>query len=789
MQISKIDSISFNSKLLRPAKNLTNIIKHPENIKLASSLTALASLGVTSVSVNKNKDKSFEKTLEDNYFKLPENAKPDVFQKASAAYLYKGNDVLVTAPTGTGKTAIAHYIITKNLEEGKKTFYTAPLKALSNEKFNNFKKIYGEENVGILTGDVQENENAPIVLMTTEIYKNMVEADKNKNIHDPKLDNLKTVIFDEVHNIGDEDRGAVWEQSIMYSDPKTQILSLSATIGNNEDLANWMADLRGLNFAQVKIVNNKDNNLNTFPINQVGKNFVALINVPTENRHVPLEFHNVIVSGEKIQTSKVKNKDKKDNKTSKFRPQNPIGDDYRNMVSMLKKEDKLPAIFFIFSKKGCRNTLDHLAHYGAKLNDEDEANQIREIIEKYKKDGKYLGETLNIRAMEKGYSIHNSGLLPSQKELIEELFNKKLIKVLLATETLSAGINMPARSVVISSHLKPTSKLNNENKFLQPYSSNIFAQISGRAGRRGIDTKGYCYTMSMNKEQKAIYEELIKAGASDVKSVFNEFDYSFVAGYYDSHDESETIKEIGKKSFYTFDDNEENKYSEDKLNEFMKKFKLRRKILRNFEFMDSEVDLTTKGKLLVKLNGYEQIPIINAIESKRLGGLNSIELAGAVGALANIQPIYELNRNAENADNPKVFSHKNTYLDYFVSTEDNKLKKYNQDIAKIDSNHINVEFNINAIHHIYNWANLNNKNEIAEENWKNLVQISNSHSKIEEGTLFEEISRTINLLKQIIKISKEGIKLSENDYDEKYYNDLIETAKASIELLSKPPIV
>lgn len=787
MQISKIDSITFNCKLLRPAKNLTNVIKHPENIKLASSLTALASVGVASVSVNKNKDKSFEKTLEDNYFKLPETAKPDVFQKASAAYLCNGNDVLVTAPTGTGKTAIAHYIITKNLEEGKKTFYTAPLKALSNEKYNNFKKIYGEENVGILTGDFQENPNAPIVLMTTEIYKNMVDADKNKNIHDPKLDNLKTVIFDEVHNIGDEDRGAVWEQSIMYSDPETQILSLSATIGNKEDLANWMADLRNLNYVKPTIINDENHQSDFNSIKNISKNSVSLIDVPFENRHVPLEFHNVIVSGEKIQTSKVKNKDKKDNKTSKFKPQNPIGDDYRNMVSILKKEDKLPAIFFIFSKKGCRNTLDHLAHYGAKLNDENEAEEILKVIEKYKKEGKYLGETLNIRAMEKGYAIHNSGLLPSQKELIEELFNKKLIKVLLATETLSAGINMPARSVVISSHLKPTSKLNNENKFLQPYSSSIFAQISGRAGRRGIDTRGYCYTMSMNKEQKAIYEELIKAGASDVKSVFNEFDYSFVAGYYDSYDESETIKDIGKKSFFAYSKKEKG-YSEEKLKDFVKSFNLRRKILRKFEFMDSEVDLTTKGKLLVKLNGYEQIPIINAIESKRLAGLNSVELAGAVGALANIQPIYDLNKNEKDAENPKVFSHKNTYLDYFVSTEDNKLKKYNQDIAKIDSNHINVEFNINAIHHVYNWADLNNKNEIAEENWKNLVQISNSHAKIEEGTLFEEISRTINLLKQIIKISKEGIKLSENYYDKKYYNDLIETANSSIELLSKSPI-
>ena len=174
MQISKIDSTNFGNKLLRPAKNLTNIIKNPENIKLASSLTALASLGMVAVNKDKMKDKSFEKTLEENYFKLPADAKPDIFQKASAAYLYNGNDVLVTAPTGTGKTAIANYITTKNLEEGKKTFYTTPLKALSNEKYRSFQKIYGEENVGLITGDVKENKEAPIIIMTTEVYRNYI---------------------------------------------------------------------------------------------------------------------------------------------------------------------------------------------------------------------------------------------------------------------------------------------------------------------------------------------------------------------------------------------------------------------------------------------------------------------------------------------------------------------------------------------------------------------------------------------------------------------------------------
>ncbi|MBR2430062.1 DEAD/DEAH box helicase [bacterium] len=792
MQISKITSVNFNGRSLRSSKNLSNIIKHPENIKLASSLTALASLGVASSAIDKKENEvvSFEKTLEENYFKLPENAKPHVFQKVSAAYLYGGNDVLVTAPTATGKTAIANYIITKNLKEGKKTFYTAPIKALSNEKYNNFKKMYGDENVGILTGDVQENENAPIVLMTTEVYKNLVDAEKNLGIRDRKLENLKTVIFDEVHNLGDDDRGDVWEQSIIYSNPNTQILSLSATIGNNDDLAEWMSNIRGLNLgafrynalSKTKAKNNSVNELSSSFMREITKtkNFVKLVDVPTEYRAVPLEYHNILVSGEKIQASKVKNKDR-NNRALKSKSQSPIGDDYKNMVSMLKAEDKLPAIFYIFSKRGCRKTLDHLAHYGEILNSEKEVNEIREIIERYKKEGKYLGETLNLKAIEKGYSVHNAGLLPNQKELIEELFNKKLIKVLFATETLAMGINMPTRSVVLSSHIKPTSE------GMRPLTPNEINQMSGRAGRQGKDDKGYCYTMSMDKEQKAIFENLIESGSNDVKSVFNDFDYSFVAGYYDSHDESETIKEIGKKSFFAYD--KEDGYSEDKLKEFVKNFNKRRKILRKFDFMDSEVGLTTKGKLLTKLNGYEQIPVINAVEARRLGGFNGVELAGAVGALANIKLVQDLNKNIENRDSSKVFRHKNTYLDYFVSTEDNKLKKYNQDMAKIDSNYKDVEFNQDAIYHVYNWAEYNSKNDNSEENWKNLVEVSNLESSVDEGTLFEEITGTINLLKQIIKISKEGVDLSENDYDKKYYKDLINTARESIELLSKTPII
>lgn len=462
MQVMKIDSTNFKSKLSNPTKNITKELMSKNFPEKMLGLTGLATAGIANIELKKEKEKSYEKTLEENYFQLPKDASPDVFQKASAGYLYNENDVLVTAPTGTGKTAIAHYVITKNLEEGKKTFYTTPLKALSNEKFRSFQKIYGEENVGLITGDTKINREAPIVIMTTEVYRNMIFSEQFKE-HNPILDNLKTVVFDELHYLGDVDRGGIWEQSIILSNPETQLLSLSATIGNNKEVAQWMSKLRDLKYHAPQISTEENHQADFNSIKRIPKQAVGLINVPSENRHVPLEFSNLMILDAKAQKERIKPKKWLKSEASGYKHLNPMGDDYKKVVTMLKKENKLPAIFFIFSKKGCKNTLNHLAHYGENLNNESEVKQIQEIINRYKTEGKYLGETLNLKALERGYAIHNSGLLPTQKELIEELFQKKLIKVVLATETLSAGINMPARTTVISSYLKPTNEAKSLN--------------------------------------------------------------------------------------------------------------------------------------------------------------------------------------------------------------------------------------------------------------------------------------------------------------------------------------
>lgn len=782
--INKILPLSFDKKPIQQNSiqktNPAGNIQYKPDVFLKNmalmSLNRLPNISFTG--------KSYEKTLEENYFKLPQGASPDIFQKASAANLYAGNDVLVTAPTGTGKTAIALYVITKNLEEGKKTFYTTPLKALSNEKFRNFQKIYGEENVGLITGDTKINKDAPIVIMTTEVYRNMIFGERF-NEHNPILDNLKTVVFDELHYLGDMDRGGVWEQSIILSDPKTQLLSLSATIGNNEDVARWMARCRDLGYSRYFANSLNPQGKSSIFDHPLKTSFrtLNLVNVPSEYRHVPLEFENVLMSGSKKQISKPK-KDKHGNVIQDRRIPVPQNADYQRMVTMLKKNDRLPAIFFVFNKKGSKAILDHLAKFGEKLNSDSEIEQIKETIERYKSEGKYLGETLNMKALYKGYAIHNAGLLPTQKELIEELFQRKLVKVAIATETLSAGINMPARTTVISSYMKPTSDPDaiGGRRELTP---NEFHQMAGRAGRRGIDKIGYCYTMSMDAAQKAEFDYLINSEPNELKSAFNP-DYSFVAGYYDSCKTDDFIKEIADKSFYTYDRNGD--ISAKKSKEFLKNFGTKRKVLRKFDYLDSAHNLSTKGKLLAKLNGYEQIPVIEAVVTQKFGGMSPVELAAAVGTMANIQIKYKpKNPLGEIREKPQ-FSHPNNVIDYFVTKQENVLKKYNDDMAKIDEDFREVEIDTKATNHIYDWAALNNENQDSTGNWAKLIENSKANPIRDEGTLFKEITMTADLLKQIMEISEEGLYLAENKLEARYYSELKETAKEAVKLIAREPV-
>lgn len=755
----RVSSVSFEN----PSKRKIEA-KQSETVAVKSSPISrnnlLPSHNLAAMSLVSFKGLDYYQTLNQNYFKLPEGAAPDEYQKKSAENLHKGNDVLVTAPTGTGKTAIAHYVITKNMEDGKRTFYTTPLKALSNEKFRQMKKVYGEENVGLLTGDVKVNPKAPIIVMTTEIYRNMVFGEKFKENPGSadNLEGLKTVIFDELHYLGDVDRGGVWEQSIILSDPKTQLLSLSATIGNNETINNWMSSVK-----------NKPS---------------ILVDVPPEKRHVPLVFENLTVTAS---TSGSAGKTKGKKKTAPKADANAAPDkkSFQKVVDMLYQKDRLPAILFVFSKKASKNLLSSFAEDGTVLTSKKEREQIQEAIDKYRNQGKYLGESMNLEAMTKGYAIHNSGLLPAQKELVEELFQKKLVKVVIATETLSAGINMPARTTVISATRKPTSLGSADGEDgKRELSPNEFHQMAGRAGRRGIDTTGYVYTMSTNKQQKEKFDTLVNSKPNELKSSFNP-DFSFVAGYYKMTKEDEVINTILKKSLYTYD--KDSKLAKEKQEEMFATFEKQKDVLKDFGFIEEDNTLTKKGESLSLLNGYHQIPVIDTLNDKILAGLSPVELAAAVGVLANINEKPDP-KAQKFKDNQESFQHDNEILTSYVDYMDKYLNKYN-DKRVFEPKFKKVEQNKDVAKHMYAWADRNSTSPDSRNNWKELYS-GELHSSIrDEGSLFKEVTQTIDLLKQLSTIADDAIEKADSESDKKYYSELNSTIAESLKLLRKEPIV
>ena len=290
----------------------------------------------------------------------------------------------------------------------------------------------------------------------------------------------------------------------------------------------------------------------------------------------------------------------------------PSKSTYCHLVDELCEADRLPAIFFIFSKNHSLRVLEKMKQECECLNNKEEIRAIRDTIKRYEMEGKYLGEGLDKEGLYRGYAIHNAGLLPVQKEFIEELFQRKLIKVVLATETLAAGINMPARTTVISTIRKPSDHPDGEDG-MRMLSPNDFHQMAGRAGRRGIDTIGYCYAIGCNSKQNHIIKDLIQANANNLKSSFVP-EYSFLASYYSVSNDDEKLKNMISKSLQTYDLNPE--ISAKKQEKLLKKIESKKEKMIRLNFLDSENNLTKKGELLKHLNGYVQIPIIEFLSKK-----------------------------------------------------------------------------------------------------------------------------------------------------------------------------
>lgn len=448
-------------------------------------------------------DLSYNTSFEKYPFELSD------FQKWAIKGIHNDKNVLITAHTGSGKTLPAEHAINYFVSRGKKVIYCSPLKALSNEKFNDFQNKYSNISFGILTGDIKYNPDADVLIMTTEILRNnlfqMKEKDDSKSKSSVSLDfemdinnELGCVIYDEIHYINDIDRGHVWEESIMLLPKTTQIMGLSATIQNPEKLCMLLYQS---NDKEVYLCSNKKRVVPlihhlyyTIPENAKKKISDKTLKLVEDsiNKPIVLKEKGIFDDNAVHRITKIDNAlfQYKNVKTNKYFIMN-------NMVKYLKSNDKLPAIVFVFSRKQCYE-------YAKKItiplfeNDENKAAIINKecksiLVSKltnWKEYTKLREYNDLVKLLEKGIAVHHSGVTPIFREMIELLFKKKYIRLLFATETFAVGINMPTRSVVFSALKKYT---NNGYRELFPHE---YTQMAGRAGRRGIDKVGYIYHLN-----------------------------------------------------------------------------------------------------------------------------------------------------------------------------------------------------------------------------------------------------------------------------------------------------
>jgi superfamily II RNA helicase len=383
----------------------------------------------------------------------------DDFQIEAIRAIQGDQSVIVSAPTGAGKTLVAEFAILAALEAGQRIAYTTPLKALSNQKFGDFQRAYGEDKVGILTGDVKVNPHAPVVVMTTEILRNA--------LYGSGFDNLKYIVLDECHYMGDEGRGTVWEEIIVAAPRAVVLVGLSATVANIKEIADW-----------ISIVHR------------------PIVPIYHPQRPVPLHYAVADLAGQVHDFDEVRR-----GRARVVGDESPRGDERTRwytrrvvdptvMIEALEQRRWLPAIYFIFSRAGCERAMEDVLTEGRPLITREQRREVDETIAQALADQAALGEsTLSqsvFRGLRIGVALHHAGILPGLKRLIESLFERGLCKVVFATETMSLGIHMPARAVVLQGLTKRT------DRGFRSLTHNELTQMAGRAGRRGIDPEGQC---------------------------------------------------------------------------------------------------------------------------------------------------------------------------------------------------------------------------------------------------------------------------------------------------------
>ncbi|HCA87907.1 MAG TPA: RNA helicase [Streptomyces sp.] len=435
----------------------------------------------------------------------------DPFQIEACQALEAGKGVLVAAPTGSGKTIVGEFAVHLALTQGRKCFYTTPIKALSNQKYNDLVKRYGADKVGLLTGDNSVNSEAPVIVMTTEVLRNMLYAGSQA------LLGLGHVVMDEVHYLSDRFRGAVWEEVIIHLPESVTLVSLSATVSNAEEFGDWLDTVRGdtevivsehrpvplgqhvlagrrmYDLFEERTGGGRGGGTQDAPRREVNPDLVRLARMensrPTSLRE-----------GRRGRNLREADRERERRQRSRIWTPSRV-----EVIDRLDSEGLLPAITFIFSRAGCEAAVQQCLHAGLRLNDDAARLRVRALVEERTaaipdEDLHVLGYFEWLEALERGIAAHHAGMLPTFKEVVEELFVRGLVKAVFATETLALGINMPARSVVLEKLVKWNGQ---QHADITP---GEYTQLTGRAGRRGIDVEGHAVVLwqrAMNPEALA----------------------------------------------------------------------------------------------------------------------------------------------------------------------------------------------------------------------------------------------------------------------------------------------
>ncbi|ORB37254.1 DEAD/DEAH box helicase [Mycobacterium persicum] len=407
----------------------------------------------------------------------------DDFQQRACAALERGHGVLVCAPTGAGKTVVGEFAVHLALAAGGKCFYTTPLKALSNQKHTDLTVRYGRDQIGLLTGDLAVNANAPVVVMTTEVLRNMLYADS------PALQGLSHVVMDEVHFLADRMRGPVWEEVILQLPAEVRVVSLSATVSNAEEFGGWIQTVRG----DTTVVVDEHRPVPLWQHILVGKRLFDLFDYDADAQRPrvnPDLVRHIAHRREADRMSDWHSPRRQGGRGGPGRPRFHRPPARPEVIAKLDSEGLLPAITFVFSRAGCDAAVQQCLRSPLRLTNEEERARIAEVIDHRcgdlaDADLAVLGYYEWREGLLRGLAAHHAGMLPAFRHTVEELFAAGLVKAVFATETLALGINMPARTVV----LERLVKFNGEQHL--PLTPGEYTQLTGRAGRRGIDVEGH----------------------------------------------------------------------------------------------------------------------------------------------------------------------------------------------------------------------------------------------------------------------------------------------------------